>query len=243
MTPLDGSRDRPLAGERGRRLGVLGGTFDPIHVGHLDAAEAARLALDLSEVLFVPAHDPPHRPADPHAAAAHRFAMVALAINGCPVYRVSDLELKRGGNSYTADTLRSLHAAGWEASQIFFILGADAFAEIATWYDFPAVLGLAHFAVVARPGATLEQAAARTPALRGRLRQPSRATGSSPETGIVLIEAVTRDVSSTSIRAHLSAGQSIDHLVPSSVARHIAAHHLYRTGRELHGEHKDIQGT
>ncbi len=226
-----------------RRLGVLGGTFDPVHFGHLDAAEAARRALDLTEVLFVPAHDPPHRPADPHAASAHRFAMAALAINGCPAYRVSDLELTRGGNSYTADTLRSLHAGGWDALQIFFILGADAFAEIATWHEFPAVLDFAHFAVVARPGATLEQAAARTPALRGRMRQPPNAAGSGPDTGIILIEAVTRDVSSTSIRAHLYAGQSIDHLVPSSVARHIAAHHLYRTGRELHGEHKDIRGT
>jgi len=234
---------RPLDTARDRRLGVLGGTFDPVHFGHLDAAEAARRALDLSEVLFVPAHDPPHRPADPHAADAHRFAMVALAINGCPAYRVSDLELRRGGNSYTADTLRSLHADGWGALQIFFILGADAFAEIATWHEFPAVLDLAHFAVVARPGATLDRAVARTPALRGRLRQPPDAAGSGPDTGIILIEADTRDVSSTSIRAHLSAGQSIDHLVPSSVARHIAAHHLYRTGRELHGEHKDIQGT
>ena len=234
---------RPLDTARDRRLGVLGGTFDPIHVGHLDAAEAAHRALDLTEVLFVPSHDPPHRPADPHAAAAHRFAMVALAINGCPAYRVSDVELQRGGHSYTADTLRSLHAAGWEASQIFFILGADAFAEIATWYEFPAVLDAAHFAVVARPGTTIEQAAARTPGLGARIRPGAASLDRGPETGIVLVEALTRDVSSTTIRTHLAAGQPIDHLVPSSVARHIAAHHLYRTGRELHGEHKDIQGT
>ena len=226
-----------------RRLGVLGGTFDPIHVGHLDAADAARRALDLSEVLFVPSHIPPHRPADPHASDAHRFAMVALAISGCPGYRVSDLELRRGGNSYTADTLRSLHAAGWKASQIFFILGADAFAEIATWYEFPAVLDAAHFAVIARPGTTLEQATERTPALAGRVRQPPTSLDSDQHTGIVLVETLTRDVSSTSIRALLTAGQSIDHLVPSSVARHIAAHHLYRTDDELHGEHKDLQGT
>jgi nicotinate-nucleotide adenylyltransferase len=153
------------------------------------------------------------------------------------------VELRRGGNSYTADTLRSLHAEGWEASQIFFILGADAFAEIATWYEFPAVLDAAHFAVIARPGTTLDQAAARTPALSRRMHPSAAPVDQSPETRIVLIEAVTRDVSSTSIRAHLSAGQPIDHLVPSAVARHIAAHHLYRTDDELHGEHKDLQGT
>jgi nicotinate-nucleotide adenylyltransferase len=235
MTPLDAAR--------GKRLGVLGGTFDPIHFGHLDAADAARRALELTEVLFIPSHDPPHRSTDPHASDAHRFAMVALAINGCPAYGVSDLELRRGGNSYTADTLRSLHAAGWKASQIFFILGADAFAEIATWYEFPAVLDAAHFAVIARPGTTLEQAAARTPALGRRIHPSPTSIDQSLETGVVLIEAVTRDVSSTSIRAHLSAGQPIDHLVPPAVARHIAAHHLYRTDDELHGEHKDLQGT
>ncbi len=233
----------PLDAVRGRRLGVLGGTFDPIHVGHLDAAEAAHRALGLTEVLFVPSHGPPHRPADPHAAAAHRFAMVALAINDCPAYRVSDIELQRGGSSYTADTLRSLHAAGWDPSQIFFILGADAFAEIATWYAFPAVLDAAHFAVVARPGTALAQAAARTPGLSERIRQGAPSPDWGPGTGIVLVEARTRDVSSTAIRTHLAAGQPLDHLVPSSVARHIAAHHLYRTGRELHGEYKDTQGT
>jgi nicotinate-nucleotide adenylyltransferase len=231
----------PPGAARGRRLGVLGGTFDPIHVGHLDAAEAARSSLALTDVVFIPSNDPPHRPADPHAPAAHRFAMAALAINDRPSFRVSDLELRRGGHSYTIDTLQSLHAAGWQASQIFFILGADAFAEIATWHRFPEVLDAAHFAVVARPGTSLEAAADRTPALRGRIRTGADALDAARETGIILVEAVTRDVSSTSIREHLSSGHSIDHLVPSSVARHIAAHHLYRTDDQLHG--KDLQST
>ena len=223
-----------------QRLGVLGGTFDPIHFGHLDAADAARRALDLSQVLFIPSHDPPHRPSDPHAAAAHRFAMVSLAINGCPGYRVSDMELTRGGNSYTADTFRTLHAEGWHPSQIFFILGADAFAEIATWYEFPQVLDAAHFAVIARPGTTLERALARTPELRHRVRPLAGHDTEPASTGVFLVEAQTRDVSSTAVRSALADGQPIDHLVPSSVARHITAHHLYITGRELHGEHKDL---
>jgi nicotinate-nucleotide adenylyltransferase len=225
------------------RLGVLGGTFDPVHFGHLDAADAARSALSLSEVLFVPSHDPPHRLIDPHASAIHRFALVALAINGCPGYRVSDLELRRQGNSYTSDTLRSLHAQGWEASQIFFILGADALAEIATWHAYPAVLDAAHFAVVARPGTTIEGALARTPDLRPRARRPADGVDARGGTSIFLVEARTRDVSSTTIRQRIAAHHSIDDVVPLPVARHIAAHHLYITDSELHGDHQDKQRT
>ena len=123
-----------------RRIGLLGGTLDPFHVGHLDAADAARAALGLDEILVIPAHDPPHRPDDPHASAFHRFAMVALAVDGREGYRASDLELRRDGPSYTALTLRDLRSAGYEPSQLYFIAGADAFAEIATWFDYPAIL-------------------------------------------------------------------------------------------------------
>ena len=217
-----------------RRLGVLGGTFDPVHFGHLDAAAAAQAAVSLDEVLFIPSHDPPHRQVDPHATAFHRFALVSLAIDGVAGYRASDMELVREGSSYTADTLRGLHQAGWEPSQLFFILGADAFAEIATWREFPSVLDSAHFVVVSRPGVSVEAALARTPDLRARAR---KATIAAPlHTAIHLVEAHTRDVSSTTIRKRLSDGQPIDDLVPSSVARHIAAHHLYGADNDLHGK-------
>jgi len=195
------------------RLGILGGTFDPIHVGHLDAADAARSALTLDEVLFIPSHDPPHRPADPLATPFHRFALVALAIQDRPGYRASDIELRRSGPTYTVATLRELHQSGWKPSQIFFILGADAFAEIATWYQYPAVLECANFAVISRPGATTEATAAAVPGDTG--------------TGIYHVEARTRDVSSTLIRARLAAGQPIDDLTPPAVAGHIRAHQLY----------------
>ena len=218
-----------------RRLGVVGGTFDPVHFGHLDAADAARAALALHGILFVPAYDPPHRPVDPRATAFQRFALVALAINGIAGYRVSDEELLRDGRSYTSDTLRALHAAGWAPSQIFFILGADAFAEIATWHEFPTVLDAAHFAVIARPGTTIESALERTPELRSRVRPASAAPGADDPTGVFLIEAATRDISSTIVRGRIAARQPIDDLVPPAVARHIAAHHLYETERHLHG--------
>jgi nicotinate-nucleotide adenylyltransferase len=225
------------------RLGVLGGTFDPVHYGHLDAAAAARSALGLSDILFMPSHDPPHRRADPHATAFHRFALVSLAINGLQGYRASDEELRRQGSSYTADTLRALHATGWSPSQIFFILGADAFAEIASWREFPAVLDAAHFAVIARPGTTIEAALARTPELRPRVRRQVEGGAGTGATGVFLVEAATRDVSSTMIRARLAARESIDDLVPSAVARHVTAHHLYGAEDGLHGDSEDKTGS
>ena len=222
-----------------RRLGVLGGTFDPIHFGHLDAAEAVRASLELDEVLFIPTHDPPHKPDEPHASRFHRFALVALAIHEWPGYRASDMELQREGASYTVDTLRALQACGWSPSNLFFIVGADAFAEIATWREFPAVLDFAQFAVIARPGIPLEDALARTPELTSRVRVPaSRAWMDEDGTAIYLVEARTRDVSSTVIRARLAERKAIDDLVPVAVARHIIAHHLYGAVGGLHGEDK-----
>jgi len=218
-----------------RRLGILGGTFDPVHFGHLDAADAARRALRLDAVLLIPSSDPPHRPADPLASGFHRFALVALAIQGVEGLRGSDMELTRNGPSYTADTLRTVARQGWLPSQIFFILGSDAFAEIATWREFPTVLDAANFVVIARPGTTLDAAAARTPALRGRLRSPEETSGTSG-TSIYLVEARTRDISSSTIRARLAARQMIDDLVPAAVARHIVAHHLYGAVDDLHGQ-------
>jgi nicotinate-nucleotide adenylyltransferase len=211
------------------RLGILGGTFDPIHFGHLDAAAAARQALNLNQVWLVPSCDPPHRRTDPVASGFHRFALVSLAIQADDALRVSDLELTRTGPSYTADTLRAFASDGWQASQLFFILGSDAFAEIATWREFPAVLDAANFVVIARPGTTLDAAMARTPSLRRHLG-----------TSIFLVEARTRDVSSSTIRARLAARQPIDDLVPTAVARHIVAHHLYEAVDDLHGQNSAI---
>jgi len=222
------------------RLGILGGTFDPVHFGHLDAADAARHALSLEQVWLIPSFDPPHRPADPRASGFHRFALVALAVQGNDALRASDLELTRTGPSYTADTLRAFAHEGWHPSQLFFILGTDAFAEIATWREFPAVLDAANFVVVARPGTTLDTAATRTPALRGRMRRAGRETSGAAGTSVFLVEAHTRDVSSSTIRARLAARQPIDDLVPEAVARHIVAHHLYEAVDDLHGQNSAI---
>jgi nicotinate-nucleotide adenylyltransferase len=219
----------------GHRIGVLGGTLDPIHFGHLDAAEAARTALQLDTVRLLPSHDPPHRSASPMASAFHRFALVSLAIQDRPAYRVSDVELTRSGPSYTADSLRAMHVEGWTPLQIFFILGADAFSEISTWREFPAVLDGANFLVIARPGTRLQEAVARTPELHQRLYRGGRDLPQDGKTRIILLDARTRDISSTMIRARLRTRQPIDDLVPSAVARHIVMHHLYRAVDDLHG--------
>jgi len=220
----------------GPRLGVLGGTFDPVHHGHLDAAEAARGSLALTNILFVPAHDPPHRTAGPLAGAFHRFALVSLAIDGRPGFRASDLELLREGRSYTVDTLRALHHRGWRPWQLFFILGADAVADIATWKHFPDVLDAANFAVITRPGAVATDILAQMPELGARARTPQTGQPADQDrTGVYFVAAETRDISSTAIRARLAARQPIDDLVPAPVARHILAHHLYELADALHG--------
>jgi nicotinate-nucleotide adenylyltransferase len=208
-----------------RRIGLLGGTLDPIHVGHLDAAEAARTALKLDEVLVIPAHDPPHKSDEPRASAFHRFAMVCLAIADRAGYRASDMELRRAGPSYTALTLRDLHAEGLEPAELFFIIGADAFAEIGTWFEYPRILDGCRFALIARPGTPIEAALARTPELARRVGDT-----------IHVVNARTSPVSSTEIRARLAAGQPVDGMVPRAVARHIATHELYRTVHQLHGQ-------
>lgn len=215
-----------------RRLGVLGGTFDPIHVGHLDAAEAARTALALDTVRLVPSGDPPHRPARPGAPPAARVAMARLAVGDRAGYEVSEMEVARPGRSYTADTLRTLHGEGWDAAQIFFILGLDAFAEIATWHEFPAVLESAHFVVIARPGASAGDVLDRHPALAARVRTPDTLPGHG--TAIIPIEAHTRDVSSSAIRRRLAQGEPVEGLVIPAVASYIREHGLYGPADELH---------
>jgi nicotinate-nucleotide adenylyltransferase len=197
------------------RLGILGGTFDPIHVGHLEAASAAKRALSLDRVLLLPSRTPPHRSTEPRASVFHRFAMTALAAAECGM-NVSDLEVRRDGPSYTALTLEALHRDGFSPAQLFFITGSDAFAEVATWYDYPRILQLAHFVIVSRPGA---------PRPADLIPDPQSLILDRPT--VFAVETDTPNVSSTEIRRRAGAGESIDGLVPSSVAGHIRRHNLY----------------
>ena len=220
---------------RASRIGVLGGTLDPIHCGHVAAAVAARDALDLSAVVIIPSRVPPHRAVQPVASAYHRFAMAALAASAERRLGVSDVELRSEGLSYTADTLERLHAEGLTSAQIFFITGADAFAEIASWRRYPEVLDLANFVVVARPGHLMEALPTRLTDLAARMRPVAEEPAESAEPLIHLLRASTPDVSSTMVRERLMRGEAITGLVPPLVEAHIITNRLYRT-EQLHGE-------
>ena len=223
-------------------LGVLGGTFDPIHNGHITAGLRAQSALRLDRVMLVPSRIPPHRATTAGASPEARLAMAGLAAAEQQGWTASDIELTRDGPSYTFDTLTALsRSVGGEAImsrgrgewQFFFIIGADAFAEIATWSRYPAVLDLAHFAVVARPGITLHSLQARVPDLADRMTTPDLFKPQAPspkpdgKTRVILIETATPDVSSTEIRRRVRAGESIGDLVPESVAAYVSTHRLY----------------
>ncbi len=231
------------ADEREPRTGIMGGTFDPIHVGHLDAAMAAQAALGLDEIWLVPAHVPPHRMAAPRASIRHRLAMVGLAAEGRPGLIASDLEARAPEPSYTSDTLARLAETGRQPWQIFFITGADAFVDIATWRDFPEILDRAHFVVVSRPGVPLATLAGRLPMLASRMVPQGAATGAALEgrrsTAVLLVDAPTTDVSSTDIRDRAAAGRSLAGLVPAAVERYIRQHGLYgpsSTADDLHDD-------
>jgi nicotinate-nucleotide adenylyltransferase len=221
-----------------RRVGLLGGTFDPIHRGHLDAACAAEAALDLESVFVITSHVPPHR-AHPSASSYHRFAMAALAVRGKSTWRALDVELRHAAPSYTAATLRRFHEREYAPADLFFIIGADAFAEIETWRDYPALLELCRFAVVSRPGHPASELTRRMPQLAARMtRTPLDLRPDGPS--IVLVDAPTADVSSTAIRERRARGQSIGGLVPEAVQQHIEQHGLYipsRPGRRI-GDHE-----
>jgi nicotinate-nucleotide adenylyltransferase len=211
-----------------RRVGILGGTFDPIHRGHVDIGDAAQAALALTEVHIVTSHLPPHRP-PPETSAYHRFAMVALTTIERPTWRASDLELRHESPSYTARTLHKFHDRGYDPTQLFFVIGADAFAEIASWRDYPNILESAHFVVVSRPQFPAPTLIERLPRLAGRMVTDAQHILASEVPVIFLIEAPTADVSSTAIRSRLATGAPIDGMVPPRVQQHIEQHGLYRS--------------
>jgi nicotinate-nucleotide adenylyltransferase len=217
-----------------RGVGILGGTFDPIHCGHLDIGDVAVRALNLRRLYVMTASAPPHR-RQPCASAFHRFAMVSIAVGGRDGWRASDLELRTPAPSYTSATLKTFHARGYQPRDLFFVVGADAFAEVETWHDYPAILRDAHFAVVSRPAFPVDMLPGRLPSLGGRMvKSPSAParrqtpTAAHPtDLSIFLIDAQTMDVSSSGIRERCRAGVSIAGLVPAGVQQHIVQHGLY----------------
>jgi nicotinate-nucleotide adenylyltransferase len=211
------------------RLGVMGGTFDPIHTGHLDVARAAADALGLERVRLLPSHTPPHRD-EPGTSPFHRFALVCMAAETDPRFEADDSELLRSGPSYAAETLRMVQQQGWKAGQLFFLTGGDAFAEIATWKDYPALLDLAHFVVCSRPGAPAAMVRGLLPALQERMVD-AREFADGPHTRVILLDAVTADVSSSRVREAVGRGETdvaLRGMVPPAIAAHIRRHGLYK---------------
>jgi nicotinate-nucleotide adenylyltransferase len=206
-------------------IGLFGGTFDPVHVGHLDVARAARAAASLDAVWLVPARLPPHR-RPPFASAAHRFAMAALAAASEPGVLVSDLEMDAPGPSYTADTLDRLEARGCDLRTVCFVIGVDAFHDIAAWKDYPRVVERCDFVVVSRPGFAVGELRRALPGLAPRMTDAPLRRASRP--GILLVDAPTSAVSSTDVRQAIRRGASLDGLLPPAVAGHIRRHGLYR---------------
>jgi nicotinate-nucleotide adenylyltransferase len=194
------------------RLGVFGGTFDPIHLGHLRAAENALEGLELDRVAFVPAGTPPHR-AEPSSSALDRYAMTALATAGHPRFAVSDVELRRDGPSYTVDTVAALRGESPQA-EVFVIVGSDTFPEMATWKEHERLLALCTVAVVARPG---EGHAA-----------GDRTAGQGPGPRVARVDGPGLDISASAVRGRVRERKSIRYLVPDAVADYIAKRALYR---------------
>lgn len=206
-------------------LGLLGGTFDPFHVGHVDVARAALDAVGLDEVWIVPARMPPHR-RTPHASAAHRFAMAALGVAAEPRFRVSDLEMDREGPSYTVDTLDGFLASDAAVGhRVFFIIGADAFRDIAQWRAFPNVLDRCHFVVVSRPGVAATSLPPLLPAVRDRMVTTPSPIPARPS--VLLVDTPTAPVSSTEVRRAHREGRPLTDLVPAAVADYIQRQRLY----------------
>lgn len=215
-----------------RRIGLLGGTFNPVHEGHLRAAEEVRQRFGLSRVLFIPSYIPPHKQTTDMASPKDRYAMVELAVRSYPEIEVSPLEIEAREKSYsiiTLNKLKAIYADAW----IFFILGIDAFLEIETWRSYREVLEQCHFIVISRPGFDLA---------RAREVLPSEYAGKIKDCGgagpigddllsryrvfLVMINAL--DISSTDIRGRVKAGRPIHGLVPEPVEEYIRTKNLYQ---------------
>ena len=205
-------------------IGVFGGTFDPIHFGHLRLAEELAEAVGLSRVVFIPAGQPPHRGA-PRTAAVHRLEMARRAIAGNPRFEVDAREVESPRPSYTVDTLAELRAELGAEQPLWLLLGADAFLDLASWHEWRRLFDLANIAVAARPGAPLLQSDAMPPELKNEVSQRQAADG--PAGAVLLRQTIPLDISATAIRDTLSRHGSARYLLPDAVLDYIHEHQLY----------------
>jgi len=198
-------------------IGVLGGTFDPVHKGHLAIAEGVRDRLSLAEVLFMPAGKPWLRVESPVSAAEHRVQMVRLAITDKPYFKLSAIEIERTGPTYTVDTIAELQAQFGAAAELYFILGWDSFYELPRWREPSRLVKMCHLVAVPRPGyppPELSSLEAAVPGLKD---------------SAIILNLPEIDISASKIRNRVAQGLPIEHLVPEPVAKYIREHGLYAT--------------
>jgi len=214
-----------------RRIGLFGGTFNPIHLGHLRVAEEAREALNLAQVVFIPAADPPHKEREGIAPFADRLAMVRLAVAEHPGFAVSDCEAERDAPSYSLYTIRRFREEAGGESDIFFIIGADAFAEITTWHRWEEVLAETTFVLMTRPGHEVKNPADALPAAQAvRYRDCGEGRFVRDGGGGVIFLPVSRlEISASDLRRRVREGRSAHFLTPPAVLRYLAEHRLYQS--------------
>jgi len=199
------------------KIGVLGGTFDPIHQGHLVIAEEAITRLNLAEVLFMPAGQPWLKMDYPISSAEHRVQMVRLAIANKPGFRLSTMEIERDGPTYTVDTIAQLQAQLGAGTELFFVLGWDNLNELPQWREPARLVKLCHLVAVPRPGYPLPKLDALEAVIPGLT------------SSIIILNTPEIDISASEIRNMVAQGLSITHLVPEPVDRYIREHRLYTT--------------
>jgi nicotinate-nucleotide adenylyltransferase len=216
-------------------VGILGGSFDPIHLGHLRSAEEVREALSLERVYFVPANQPPHKPERRLADGRHRLAMVERAIADNSSLRVSSIEIDRGGTSYSIDTLASFATIEPNAA-LYFIVGIDTFGEMQTWKDAVRLFELASVVVTSRPPRSIDRSIEHLPVAAREAFCYDPATLSYRHrsgTRLLFLPITGIDVSATAVRERVRRGQSIRYLVPAEVERYVREHQLYGSGDSI----------
>ncbi len=222
------------------KIGIFGGTFNPIHQGHLAIADDVRRAIPLDEILFIPAGMPPHKNEHEVVPAHHRLEMVRLAIMGHSHFKVSDMEIRRPGKSYTIQTVEELWRTHSVDVQWYLLLGTDAFLDFPSWRDPDRIMSFCNIVVVSRPGFRFRDLE-RLPYLKesvpeqlGRLDQKQQdpyEVPLTPATRLILIQVSPWEVSATEIRNHLSGGKRKRNLLPGSVESYIITNNLYNQPR------------
>lgn len=208
--------------ETAQLIGVFGGTFNPIHNAHLLIAEEARVRLKLNKIIFIPSSNPPHKKVSKLIGGHHRLNMVKLAIKDNPFFTSSDIEIRRGGKSYSIETIRQLKK-NYEGAELFFIIGADSILDFTAWKDWDALLELCNFAVFSRPG--YEFVGSDFTLIKNKMRGVLR--DKSLINKIIYFKTNVFDVSSTDIRGKIRKNESVKYLVPDEVIKYIKKHKLY----------------